>query len=115
RQATIAAAAVGLAILAFIVHDHQQPLGQPLDFTSGISVWTPTLIRYLSLMLAIVFIGNAIYRLANNGWNLAKKYNISVSEPAFQWWNAIPNWGNAKLTKHPNNNHAPYAVCRLYF
>jgi hypothetical protein len=82
--AAMAATSVWLAYSA--VSDHTNPSGEPFVVFEGISIWPPTIVRFLALVLSAAFIAKVFYHfrgeLRTNLDELCKKTSAADAAPS---------------------------------
>ncbi len=133
-----ATALSALLLLVLITRDHQNADGQPLTFSTGISVWPPTLIRLSALILAVVFAEKAIRKLDKNEVELERDYHITrtgkepvqPSNTVADWRHGFlqhlrrleanlkgtfANWRQGPLWTHGADGADPVTLCQQYF
>ena len=72
---------------ATIHYDHRAPGGEPFAFFEGISVWPSTLLRFVLIVLSVVFFWVGITKLQNNHKAIAARHSriTSISPQDLQW------------------------------
>lgn len=88
--------AAGGAGMVLANHDE----GEPFSLTAGVSVWPSELLRLLSIILCLVFLGKGLRDLSKNGDAISEDFKFQ-DESANSRFSVGSFWVNLKRVYHP--------------